>query len=148
MSNVYPSWWNSAITIYNKYEDPQTNLITWYRTNLKNCFWRYEGEKVIISQSTLETNGTICRIPKSSKFKERYVWNSLGAQKSNYFTIGIKDIVVLGKVTDVINEYQEGSRSTDLVEKYKELQGCIIIDNFAINVGGRRSQEHYYIKGE
>ena len=29
--NNYPSWWDTTVTIYNRYEDPQTNLVSWHR---------------------------------------------------------------------------------------------------------------------
>lgn len=36
--NSYPIWWDTDLTIYNKFTDPQTQLIKWYRTVLTNCF--------------------------------------------------------------------------------------------------------------
>lgn len=148
MSNHYPEWWDTTLTVFNKYTDPQTRVITWYKTVLEGCFWKYIGNKVVIDRVTLETNNTICRIPKNENFLEKYLWiekpNDL---KSNYFTLGRGDIIVKNAVDDEIDEYRQGSRSTDLITKYKELQGCTEIEEIAVNVGGGRNEEHYFVRG-
>lgn len=147
MSN-YPEWWDSTITIYNKYEDKQTNVIKWYKTVLSKCFWKYEGEKVIVGNTVLETNGVTCRIPKSTKFKEHFEWEKLpNDEMENYFTISVGDIIVKGDVDDEISEYTKGQHSTDLITKYKDNQGCFVVESLLINVGPGRCNEHYHIKG-
>lgn len=144
----YPVWWETTLTIYNKYEDPQTNLITWYRYVIDGAFWKYVGDKVTINDVTLETNNTICRIRKDKHFLPRHEWikkpNDL---MENFFTLGRGDIIVKGEVDDIINEYQSGKRSSDIIAKYKELQGCMTIEEIAINVGSGRCNEHYFVKG-
>lgn len=147
MSN-YPTWWNQTITVYNKREDAITHFITWYSTTLYNCFWKYTGDKVTIGNTTLETNNTICRIPESDIFLEKYLWLQQPNDKiSDYFTLGGGDIIVKGEVTDKIDEYTAGKRSSDFIAKYKELQGCIEIEEVAINIGGGRNNPHYFVKG-
>lgn len=146
--NNYPSWWNTTITIYNKFEDPQTQLVTWYRHVVENCFWKYTGDKVTIGNTVLETKDTICRIRVTDKFLEKHEWiNVPNDQMSNYFTLSQGDIIVKGNVDDEVNEYQSGHRSSDLKTKYKNLQGCIEIQEWANNTGGGRGNEHYYVKG-
>lgn len=146
--NNYPAWWDTTITIYNKFTDPQTNVVTWYRTVIDNCFWKYVGDKIKIGEVVLETDNTICRIPKNSSFLRKYEWEALSNyEMSNYFTLGIGDIIVDGAVDDVINEYVKGQRSNDLITKYKARQGCIRIDAVSINVGAGRGNEHYLIRG-
>ena len=153
--NKYPVWWDTDLTIYNKHENPETGIITWYRRTLSKCFWKYTGNKIAFSNyysannsMVLETNDTICRIPKNKKYRESYKWiNTPNDLKGNYFTLKLGDIIVKGKVTDEINEYQAGYRSTDLLAKYKALQGCIEITQFAENIGKGRVNEHYYVKG-
>lgn len=148
MSNIYPEWWDTTITIYNKFKDPQTKIVIWYKTVVDNAFWKYVGDKITIGQTVLETNNIICRIRKDAKFLEKYQWEKIpNDEMSNYFTLGKGDIIVRGEVTDTINEYQNGSRSTDLIAKYKGLQGCMSIEEIAINVGAGRCNEHYYVKG-
>lgn len=144
----YPIWWDSTITIYNKFEDSQTHVVTWSRTTLNNCFWKYSGNKVVVNDVVLESNNVICRIPKNYKFLEKYEWvNKPNDLMSNYFTLGQGDIIVKGEVTDTINEYQSGKRSSDLLKKYKGLQGCMEVQEFSLNVGSGRCCEHYFVKG-
>ena len=147
MSNHYPSWWNTTITIYNKYEDPLTQVITWYRKVISGCFWKHRGDKVTIDSVVLDTKNIICRIPINSAFLERYEWESQPNDKmSDYFTLSPGDIIVKGEVSDTINEYQTGYRSSDLKAKYK-VRGCLEIEEWSNNTGGGRGNEHYYVRG-
>lgn len=146
--NHYPSWWDTTITLFNKYEDNQTNIVTWYKHVIPGTFWKYVGNKTTVNNVVLETKDIICRIRKSDKFKERHEWIALPNDKmSKYFTFGIGDILVRGAVNDTINEYVSGLRATDLKKKYKALQGCMEIQQWANNTGGGRGNEHYFIKG-
>lgn len=148
MNELYPEWWDTTITIFNKFKDPQTKVVRWYKTVVTGAFWKYVGDKVTIGQTVLETNNIICRIRKDSRFLEKYQWEQKpNDQMSNYFTLGNGDIIVKGTVEDDINEYQSGSRSTDLIAKYKKLQGCMSIEEVAINTGIGRCNEHYLVKG-
>ena len=153
--NKYPIWWDTTITIYNRHENPETGVITWYRKTIPNCFWKYVGNKVTFanyysstSAMVLETNDTICRIPENSKYLDNYNWvNIPNDRKGNYFTLKLGDIIIKGSVDDEINEYQTGHRSTDLIAKYKNLQGCIEITKYTDNTGIGRANKHYYVKG-
>ena len=148
MSNHYSSWWNTTVTIYNRYEDAQTQLVTWHKSVVDGCFWKYTGNKVVVNNVVLETNNIICRIRKDEKFLEKHEWISLpNDEMDNYFTLGQGDIIVKGSVDDEINEYASGKRSSDLKTKYKSLQGCMEIQEFSNNTGGGRGNEHYYVKG-
>ena len=148
MSNHYPAWWDTTITVYNRHENPETGIVTWYHTVIPNCFWKYVGDKITVGETVLETNNIICRIPKDDKYLDKYEWNNLpNDEMGNYFTLGQGDIIVKGEVVDVINEYQSGQRSTDLLQKYKNLQGCMEVQELAVNVGAGRCNEHYYVKG-
>lgn len=147
MSN-YPIWWDTTVTIYNKYTDVQTNVVRWYKTVVENCFWKYVGDKVKVNDVTIETDDTICRIPQDIRFLARHIWETKpNDQMGNYFTLGLGDIIVVGEVDDEINEYNKGHRSTDLIAKYKSLQGCIQVKETAINTGLGRCLPHYYAKG-
>jgi len=149
MANIYPSWWNVTVTVFNRYEDPLTNLITWYKHIVNGCFWKYTGNKVTINETVLETNDIICRIRKDDTFLENYQWVNVPAdEKPNYFTLSKGDIIVKGEVDDNINEYSVGTHSSDVIKKYKNLQGCMTVSEFTINTDGGRCNEHYYIKGE
>ena len=146
--NDYPEWWETTVTIFNQFKDPQTKVVTWYKTIVTGTFWDNISDKVMIGKTVLETNNIICRIRKDSRFLEKFQWVQIPNDKmEEYFTLAKGDIIVRGEVDDDINEYQAGKRSTDLIAKYKELQGCMSIEETAINVGAGRCNEHYYVKG-
>ena len=145
----YPIWWDTTLTVYNQYKDPITRLITWTRTVINGCFWKYTGNKVTVGDVELQTNTTICRIPKDDRFLERYLWEALpNDQKNNFFTLSPADIIVKGEVTEEIDERTSGHRSTDFIAKHKKLQGCIEIQSWANNTGKGRNDKHYYVAGE
>lgn len=146
--NIYPEWWNTPVTIYNRAEDTQTNVVTWYKHQVDGAFWKYIKDKVTIGESVLETNKIICRIRKDANYLDKVDWIALpNDKKSSYFTLGQKDIIVKGLVDDEIDEYTKGHRSTDIIKKYKALQGCMEVDTVANNTGGGRGQEHYLAEG-
>ena len=148
MNKDYPIWWDSTITVFNRYENPQTQLIKWYKVVLSNCFWKYAGDRVTIGEVVLDTSSIICRIPKNEKFLDKYKWVQLPNDiMGDYFTLGIGDIIILGEVDDDINEYISGKRSSDILSKYKNLQGCMEIQQVSYNVGVGRNNEHYYVRG-
>ena len=149
MNEIYPEWWDTTITVYNKFQDPQTQVVIWYRTVVTGAFWKDIGEKITVGRTVLETNDIICRVRKDSRFLEKYQWlQKPNDEMSNYFTLAKGDIIVKGEVTDGIDEYvTSGIRSTALISKYKQLQGCMTIEEIALNVGPGRCNEHYLVKG-
>ena len=96
MSNaVYPAWWETTVTIYNKFQDPITKVVSWYRTVVDGTFWKYIGDKVTVGQTVLETNNIICRIRKDDKFLPKYEWVNVPNDKmKDYFTLGKGDIII------------------------------------------------------
>lgn len=147
MANYAP-WWDTTITIYNRYEDKQTNVVKWYRTVVRGAFWKSTGSKVTIGDVTIDSNNIICRIREDSNFRESYEWDQIpNDEKENRFTLGRGDIIVKGEVDDEIHEYTKGQRSSDLLTKYKALQGCLQIERVGINVGTARNEPHYYVSG-
>ena len=146
--NRYPAWWDTSITVYNRYEDALTHVVTWYKTQLTGNFWQYICDKVNIGETVLETEKIICRIPENDKFLEKYQWVALTNDKmADYFTLGVDDIIVKGAVDDVIDEYTAGRRSSDLIEKYKALQGCMEIKSVSNNTETGRGMPHYKATG-
>lgn len=142
--NKYPIWWDSTITIYNKTKDSD-NKVTWYKTKVTGCFWKHLVEKVVIGTQLVETSNVLCRIPKNINFLPKHDWELL-SDKSNNFTLSVEDIIVKGDISETINEYVSGSRSTDFIKKYKDI-GCIVINDVTINTGIGRCNEHYLVKG-
>lgn len=141
--NNYPSWWNTTVTLYNKHK-ANNGEITWYRTVLEGCFWGYETRYNRVGDVTEMTKVLICRVRVSKEFLEDFEWQAV-ASKSEYFTFNEGDILIRGEVDDVIDEYTSGSRSSDLLRKYKSR--CAEITECKINVGGGRVNEHYLVRG-
>ena len=142
MSNIYPVWWDTTVTLYNKYES-SSGEVTWYRTVLEGCFWKYVTDYVRTENAVEMTKVLLCRVRQSGDFLESYEWRN--ADKSAYFTFNEGDILVKGEVDDEIDEYTSGSRSTDLLIKYKDR--CAQITESAVNVGTGRVSEHYLVRG-
>lgn len=150
MGNIYPKWWDTTITVYNRFEDAQTHVVTWYRHVIENCFWEYQSNKLTIGETVLESNKIVCRIRRNDNFLEVYQYRDIpNDQKDNYFTLAKGDVIVKGEVEDEIDEYTKGQRSSDLIKKYKNLQGCMEIDHVSINAYGGRAgmMEHYLAEG-
>ena len=147
--NRYPKWWNTDITVYTKYEDSMTNIVSWYKHTISGCFWKYTGNKTTIGETVLDTNTIICRIPIQDNYMDKGQWISLpNEQLGDYFTLGQGDIIIKGNVADEINEYASGHHSSDLLSKYKKYGECMVISRCADNTGGGRNEEHYLAQGE
>lgn len=146
--NKYPKWWDTTITIFNKFEDPTTYVIRWYKTKVEGVFWKNAGDKVNINGTVLETNNIICRIRKDNRYLPKGEWiNKPNDEMANFFTLGKEDIIVRGDIPDIIDEYTTGIHSNDLLNKYKKLGECLVIERVSDNTGEGRGQEHYYVKG-
>lgn len=141
--NNFGAWWSDTITLYNRYEDKTTNLVTWYRTVLTNCFWQNNFQLMKLGDVQLNSDSIICRIPVNKSYVPRSVWET---NAGSGFTLSQGDIVIKGNVSDSIDEYTSGKRSSDLIEKYK-WQGCMVIDKFSDNTGFGRGLPHYHIAG-
>ncbi len=104
--------------------------------------------KVTVGNTVLETNNIICRIPQQANFLSRYEWEAKpNDEKANFFTIGPTDILVKGSVEDSVDEYTAGHRSSDLLAKYKGLQGCLQVERYGDNTGPGRGLPHYHVIG-
>lgn len=144
--NNYPKWWDATITLYNKYINPDTKEISWYRHILENCFWKDTNNREIIQDMVLETNYIICRIPKNDLYLPRYEWVNL-EDKSQNFTFGVGDILVDGSIEEDIDEYSKDMRSSDFLKRHKDIYGCMTIQRFQDDTGSIRNNPHYYIRG-
>lgn len=152
--NKYPMWWDSAITLYNQYTDPLTQVVTWYRTVIgqnepkMGCFWKNDNTRVQVGDTAISSSSIICRIPKQENYLDRFSWTNLTNDvMADYFTLGRGDILIKGIVEDEIDEYSKGHRSSDLLTKYKNMLECMQIEEFTVNVGPGRVNEHYYVRG-
>lgn len=141
--NNYPVWWNTTVTVYNKYEDSKGE-VTWYRTVLEGCFWKFTTDYARVDNATTMTKVLICRVRKSDMFLEDYEWQEAD-DRSDYFTFNDGDLLVKGEIEDEISEYTNGKRSSDLMRKYKSR--CVEITEYRNNTGEGRVCEHYLVRG-
>lgn len=145
----FPLWWETTITVYNKYVDTATNVITWYKRVITDCFWKLVGAEVRIGDTLLDSKSIICRIPKDQAFMEKQEWIKLPtAELSDYFTLAQGDIIVKGSCDFVIDEYTKGQRSSDLLGQYSQYQACMEITEWSNNTGAGRNNEHYLARGK
>lgn len=147
MSN-FPVWWGDTITIYNRYEDPQTNLITWTNTVIPGCFFKNTNNKVTVGQTVIESDNVVVRIPENANYKPYVEWIALGNDvRPGYFTLHTGDIIILGQISDTIDEYDKTKNSNAFLSKYKNLSECLVIDTFADNTRVGRGLKHYRVIG-
>ena len=144
----YPVWWDTTITVYNKYTDPDTRASSWYRHVIDGCFWDNTPMQTVAGTAQVAENDVLCRIRENALYKTKVEWDALSnANKAVYFTLGRGDIVVKGIVMDSIND-TSGHRANDLISKYKDYQGCVTVKKYSENVGAGRCMPHYYVVGE
>lgn len=146
--NHWPSWWDDTITLYNKYTDPTTKKVKWYRHVITDCFYKHTVEKVTVGNTTLDSNSSICRIRVSDNFIDKKSWMKLeDSERAEKFTLSAGDIIVADEVDFEVDDYTSGSRSSDLIKENKEWPGCFTVETVNINVGGGRGNEHYHVRG-
>jgi len=154
VSNFPFPWWDKTITIYNKYVNPTTQRVSWYRTVVDNCFWKSQhlvfsmGRYGVSTIGVITENQTIiCRIPKDDRFVEKGAWRDL-ENKSTKFTLASGDIIILGNVEITLDEYTPGLRSSDILARYREYDACLEIDEYVNNVQTGVGLEHYRVTGK
>lgn len=138
--------WDKSITLYNRCEDEQTGLVKWYRHKLNNCFYKRTDNKISVGGVLLQTDNTIIRIPAQTDYLPPYEWGELPNDiKSKKITLQSGDLIFLGDVSDEIDEYTSGKRSSDLITKYKAL-GSVFVKS--VNINDFMYGRHYLVKGE
>lgn len=138
--------WDKTITLYNRYEDEQTGIIKWHRHKLNKCFYKRTNNTVRVGDVRLQSDDTIIRIPAQSGYMPPYEWTKLpNDKKKNYLTMQSGDLIFLGDVSEEIDEYTSGKRSSDLITKYKAL-GSVYIKS--VNINDFMYGQHYLVKGE
>lgn len=143
--NKYPAWWDATVTIYNK-SVGSDNRITWYSTVVTGAFWKIRGEKVTVGETVIDSSSTICRLRVDNNYCTPDAWDNLSTKNGKY-TLRAGDIIVFGSVSDAINEYVAGTRSTDILKKYRDSTGAMQVNQVRINAGTGMGQEHYYVRG-
>jgi hypothetical protein len=149
MSN-YPAWWDKTLTIYNKRIDATTRKITWHRTVVTNCFWKYVNEIYANQYTTVRvaypTKSVIVRIPEDERFLKTGAY-AHADDVTGKFTLAEGDIIILGEVDDELDEYTQGKRKSDIITKYKDTGECIEIKSHTDDVGTALALPHYHVLG-
>ncbi|MBO5726135.1 MAG: hypothetical protein J6S00_03605 [Clostridia bacterium] len=139
-------FWNKTITLYNKYQDEQTGIIKWYKHTLRDCFIKVTNNKVNVGGVQLQTDDNIIRIPKQPNYLPPYEWLKLPNDiKSQSLTLQTGDLIFLGDIDEIIDEYTSGLRSSDLIAKYKSM-GSMFVNS--VNINDFIQGEHYFVRGE
>lgn len=139
-------FWNKTITLYNKHEDEQTGLIKWYRHGLVNCFYKVTNNTVSVGGVQLQTDENIIRIPKQTNYLPPYKWmQTPNDEKGDAITLQSGDLIFLGDVSEEIDEYTSGKRSTDIIKKYSTL-GSVFVKS--VNINDFVPGAHYLVRGE
>ena len=137
--------WNKTITLYNKLEDSTTGHISWHRHVLKNCFFKETKNSVNVGNRQKTNGNYIVRIPQLNNFLSPAKWleitdNSYG----DFVTLQGGDLIVLGDISDEIEEYTPGQRSSDLLKRYESLGGFFI---GSVNINTDLPGAHYLVRG-
>lgn len=139
-------FWNKTITLYNRYEDELTGKIQWYRHKINDCFVKATNNTVTVGNVKLQTDDNIIRIPLQNIYLAPHLWKELpNDKKQDYLTISGGDLIFLGEVTETIDEYTAGKRSSDLIAKYKSI-GSVFVNS--ININDFLPGAHYLVRGE
>ena len=139
-------FWNKTITLYNKYEDEQTGFIKWHRHKLEHCFFKVTNNKITVGGVQLQTDENIIRIPAQKDYLTPYLWLQLpNDKKGDKMTLRGGDLIFLGDITDEIDEYTQGKRSSDIISKYSAL-GSVVINS--VNINDLIPGAHYFVRGE
>lgn len=139
----YPAWWNKTVTLYNRFEDDE-GAVKWYRTVLPGCFVKTVPALILSGNTGTEKPQTTVRIRKSENYVPPAEWLNDESKRNFGFTVQNEDIIVIGNVTDDIDEYESGKRSDDFINKYKSA-GCITVKSFSVNDFGALA--HYKAVG-
>ena len=119
-------YWNSEITLYSK-QTASNGVVSWKISHHKNCFWQKKAMRERSDGAEFKPISVVCRIP--NPFPE----------------VRIGDIIVCGKVSDVIDEYVSGKRSSDLLRKYAG--NAVLVSDVHENRRGMPGLDHLYAGG-
>ena len=140
----YPHWWNTTITLYNKYTRSDKK-IAYSRRVLNNVFYKAEKTEQLSGPALYQASSYIVRIPQDTA----YLPHSQFAQQpeeniGDYFTLNTGDLVFKGEIDEEIDETVSGMRANDLLNKY--MPDCFTVKTFSDNTGTAVAR-HYYISG-
>ncbi|MEA4830999.1 hypothetical protein SDC9_103595 [bioreactor metagenome] len=142
---MYPKWFCKTITLYCRYEDTTTKRVSWYRYVIDGAYYKNISSSALIGNVRISTESTVCRIRAGSRYLSPNAWLVCeNTNKIQSYTLKNGDIVVLGSVSDSIDEYTAGIRSSDLIAKYRA-QGAIKINKVSVNT--ELGSSHFRVEG-
>ncbi len=153
----YPAWWNRELTLYNRIEAPDGEIV-WRGNQLAGCFLKRVDGVSKNGSVLVSSESVVIRIPAKTNFisaqewqqrlellytteqnKMEQLYDEYGAEMFNHedvlgnlFTVQTGDIVVAAPVTDQLNEYEAGKRAADLFAKYNAV-GCFSVETVTVN---------------
>ena len=133
---------NTALTIYNKYYDPDEQEEVYQRFVLSAVEWEdRKDSNVLASGGDKAANQAVIYIPfavGNPYYEKAKVWLAL-ADKSANFTLQINDLVVKGNVLD---ELDEDFTPSDLLKEYDDVLRITSVDTFDM---GSFSMRHWKV---
>ena len=139
-------FWDKTITLYNKFEEEKSGKVTWHRHRIEECFFKDSQSLSSGGNVRKKSSEGIARIPEQTDYVSPSEWLKLSEQdRAKVFTLQVGDIIISGDVSDDIDEYTKGMRSSDLIAKYISL-GVLSIKT--VNVNTFAPGAHYFIRGE
>lgn len=139
-------FWDKTITLYNKYEDTQKGIIKWYRHKLERCFYKVTNNMVNVGSIQMQTDDNVIRIPEQKNYLAPHKWVELPDDEIfGFMTLQTGDLIFLGDISEDIDEYTTGKRSSDFIEKYKSL-GSVFVKS--VNINDFMLGAHYFVRGE
>lgn len=121
------SWWNKKITLYHKSVNAESGMILWTRDAYDHCFWKGKLGQTRVALAEHGEHRVLARIPADN------------------ILVNTGDIVVLGTVTDTIDEYTDGARSKDLLKRYGD--DAFIVELYQCNAPDETGLTHWRLEG-
>ena len=130
------------ITLLNRLQkkDSVTNLDIWYKTVINDC--EYKKERITDMNGTTVAMGThfTILIPFTGKYLPYREWKKLD-DKTGYYTLSTKDVIVLGDVEEDVNPSNIISIKNDYSPDACDIQSIEQVEqrfsaNYEFRVGG------------
>lgn len=140
--------YNQTITIYNCFranDNPDETKDIWHRTVLDGCFFKTVIGKSDSTDKNPRMQSTYtARIPESPRYKPYREWIGLSeADRKDFFTCSLDDIVVKGECTEEITGSPPNTASQILSRGKPE---AFVVTAFADNTAFAKGK-HYRLGG-
>ena len=137
-AHAYPPTWDKTITIYSKVKaaDNTDKTDKWYRTVVRDCFFKSVQNRTVTEQGVIFSSSYVCRIPFTALYKPYSAFKSSPVG----FALSLGDIIILGEKTDTMT----AQNRLDILNNYRPDAFTIgsVTDNSRVNF-----LQHYLIEG-